>query len=163
MIDAIEGLRVGHVTHSEACTGCTVVLADARSPPPGRCGQCARQSRVCTVDLMATVQSIDAVALSGGSAFGLAVGDGVMQWLDDQGRGFPTPWGRVPIVVGMSLFDLPVGDPSARPPQPTDTKQRPGQVVSPTGTLAGRAGFGVAAWSAQAPAPPYRSGAEPGR
>jgi L-aminopeptidase/D-esterase-like protein len=64
---------------------------------------------------MATVTQVDAVVLSGGSAFGLAAGDGVMAWLDQHGRGFETAWGRVPIVVGLSLFDLPVGDPTVRP------------------------------------------------
>ena len=137
MIDAIEGLRVGHVTHSEARTGCTVVLADAPVTASGEVRGSAPASReFALLDPMATVQSIDAVALSGGSAFGLAVGDGVMQWLDDQGRGFPTPWGRVPIVVGMSLFDLPVGDPAARPTAADGYEAATRAAVSPTGTLA---------------------------
>ena len=53
--------------------------------------------------------------LSGGSAFGLAACDGAMRWCEEQGRGVPTPAGPVPIVVGASIFDLPVGDPNVRP------------------------------------------------
>ncbi len=116
MIDVIEGLRIGHVTHAEARTGCTVVLADCPVTASGEVRGSAPASReFALLDPLATVQAIDAVALSGGSAFGLAVGDGAMAWLDEQGRGFETAWGRVPIVVGMSLFDLPVGDPTVRP------------------------------------------------
>ncbi|MFI5895723.1 P1 family peptidase [Actinoplanes sp. NPDC051513] len=57
------------------------------------------------------VSSVSAVVLSGGSAFGLAAGDGVMRGLRARGAGFETPLGPVPIVVGMSIFDGSVGDP----------------------------------------------------
>lgn len=116
MIDVIPGLSVGHHTHREARTGCTVVLADAAVTASGEVRGSAPATReYALLDPMATVQQIDAVVLSGGSAFGLAAGDGVMAWLDQHGRGFETAWGRVPIVVGLSLFDLPVGDPTVRP------------------------------------------------
>ena len=58
---------------------------------------------------------VDAVLLTGGSAFGLAAGDGVVQWCEAAGRGFETAAGRVPIVVGMALFDLGEGDAGVRP------------------------------------------------
>ena len=48
--------------------------------------------------------AVDAVVLSGGSAFGLAAADGVMAWCEEHDRGVPTVFGRVPIVVGMSLY-----------------------------------------------------------
>lgn len=116
MIDVIEGLSVGHHTHDQARTGCTVVLAERPVTASGEVRGSAPATREhALLDPMATVQEIDAVVLSGGSAFGLAAGDGVMAWLDEHGRGFETAWGRVPIVVGLSLFDLPVGDPSVRP------------------------------------------------
>ena len=67
------------------------------------------------LDPIRTVATVDAVVLSGGSAFGLAAADGVMRWLEEQGRGFETRVGRVPIVVGISLFDLGVGSASVRP------------------------------------------------
>ena len=56
------------------------------------------------------VEHVHAVVLSGGSAFGLAAGDGVARSLRAQDIGFPTTFGRVPIVVGMALFDLGVGN-----------------------------------------------------
>jgi L-aminopeptidase/D-esterase-like protein len=58
---------------------------------------------------------VDAIMLCGGSAFGLAAADGAASWLEERGRGFPTPAGPVPIVVAAALFDLGVGDPSVRP------------------------------------------------
>lgn len=67
------------------------------------------------LDPTAIVDRIDAVVLSGGSAFGLAATDGAVRELESDGRGFETEYGNVPIVVGMSLFDLGVGSPSARP------------------------------------------------
>lgn len=116
MIDHIAGLRVGHHTHARARTGCTVVLADTAVVASGEVRGSAPATReFALLDPMATVSGIDAVVLSGGSAFGLAAGDGVMSWLEEHGRGFETAWGRVPIVVGLSLFDLPVGDATVRP------------------------------------------------
>ena len=61
------------------------------------------------------VNRLDAVMLSGGSAFGLAAGHGAMEWLAERERGFATAGGVVPIVVGLSLFDLGQGDGSVRP------------------------------------------------
>jgi L-aminopeptidase/D-esterase-like protein len=65
------------------------------------------------------VDKVHAVLLSGGSAFGLDAATGVVRWLDEQGIGFETGYGRVPIVPAAVLFDLPVvreGDnPTARP------------------------------------------------
>lgn len=61
------------------------------------------------------VERIDAVLLTGGSAFGLAAADGVVRWCEERGIGFPTGAGPVPIVVSAVLFDLAVGDPSVRP------------------------------------------------
>jgi L-aminopeptidase/D-esterase-like protein len=116
MIWELDGLRVGHVTHTGARTGCTVVLADPAARASGEVrGSAPANREFSLLDPTATVERVDAVVLSGGSAFGLAAADGVVDWLDEHGRGFPTRWGRVPIVVGMSLFDLPTGDPSVRP------------------------------------------------
>jgi L-aminopeptidase/D-esterase-like protein len=61
------------------------------------------------------VSRVDAVLLTGGSAFGLAAADGVMRWCEEQGIGFPTPAGAVPIVPALGLYDLAVGDASVRP------------------------------------------------
>src|SRR3954471_923129 len=112
----ISGVRVGHWTDTEALTGCTAVLLPEGSTASGEVRGGAPATR--EFELLAphrTVEQVDAVVLSGGSAFGLAACDGVVSWLEEQGRGFPTPAGRVPIVVGMALFDLAVGDASVRP------------------------------------------------
>jgi L-aminopeptidase/D-esterase-like protein len=61
------------------------------------------------------VQYVNAVLITGGSAFGLSAADGVMRFLEEQGIGFDTPVARVPIVPAAVLFDLGVGDPAARP------------------------------------------------
>ncbi len=90
-------------------TGVTVIL-----PPPGTVasgevrGGAPATREFALLDPVRLVDRVDAVVLSGGSAFGLAAGDGVMQLLRERGLGFPTPVGAVPIVVGMSIFDLSV-------------------------------------------------------
>ncbi|WP_412752290.1 P1 family peptidase [Krasilnikovia sp. M28-CT-15] len=94
----------GHWTGSG--TGVTVVL-----PPPGTVGSgevrggAPATREFALLDPTRLVDRIDAVVLSGGSAFGLAAADGVMGLLRERGQGFPTPAGPVPIVVGMSVFD----------------------------------------------------------
>lgn len=116
-LTAVAGLMVGHWTDAEAQTGCTVVLAPpdgclasgmVLGPAPG-----SRESVLLEPDR--TVDRIDAVVLAGGSAFGLAAADGVMRWLDEQGRGYDTGFARVPIVPAAVLFDLGVGDGKVRP------------------------------------------------
>ncbi len=109
-------MRVGHWTDSEARTGCTVVVLPAGTTVSGEIrggAPATREFALLAPERLVT--AVDAVVLSGGSAFGLAACEGVVEWLEQQGRGFPTPFGSVPIVVGMSLFDLGVGDPTVRP------------------------------------------------
>jgi L-aminopeptidase/D-esterase-like protein len=87
-------------------TGVTVIL-----PPPGTVGSgevrggapATREFEL--LDPTRLVDRVDAVVLSGGSAYGLSAADGVMTLLRERGLGFPTPFGPVPIVVGMSIFD----------------------------------------------------------
>jgi L-aminopeptidase/D-esterase-like protein len=62
-----------------------------------------------------SVRHVDAVVLTGGSAFGLAAADGVMTWLEEKGRGVAMTGGTVPIVPAAVIFDLPVGAWNARP------------------------------------------------
>ncbi|MDQ1446717.1 MAG: hypothetical protein QOI20_3181 [Acidimicrobiaceae bacterium] len=117
MITDVPGVRVGHWTApAAAATGCTVVLLPAGTVASGEVRGGAPGTREFA--LLAPerlVGRVDAVVLSGGSAFGLAACDGVMAWCEERGIGFPTGAGPVPIVVGMVLFDLLVGDGSARP------------------------------------------------
>ncbi len=116
MIWEVPGVNVGHWTDREARTGCTVALFPPDAVASGEVRGGAPATReFALLDPLATVGQVDAVVMSGGSAFGLAACDGVAEWCEQQGRGFPTPAGRVPIVVGMSLFDLAVGDARVRP------------------------------------------------
>lgn len=116
MLTDVAGVAVGHWTDAEARTGCTVVVLPSGNTASGEIRGGAPASReFALLDPTRTVRSVDAVVLSGGSAYGLAAGDGVMAALEAEGRGFETRVGVVPIVVGLSLFDLGVGDPMVRP------------------------------------------------
>ena len=111
-----EGFSVGHWSDAEARTGCTVVIpppdtrggVDVRGGGPG-----TRETDV--IDAVAGNHQVTGVVLAGGSAFGLAAADGAARWLEEQGRGYPTPGGLVPIVPAAVVYDLIEGDPSVRP------------------------------------------------
>ena len=116
MITDVEGVRVGHWTDAAGSTGCTAVLLPAGTVASGEVRGGAPGTREwALLEPQRLVDRVDAVVLTGGSAFGLAACDGVMRWCEERGVGFPTPAGPVPIVVGAVLFDLMVGDRSARP------------------------------------------------
>ncbi len=113
----IAGLRVGHAADARARSGVTVLTGDAgltagvhvMGGAPG-----TRETDLLQPDRL--VDRIDALVLSGGSAFGLAAADGVMTALAAAGRGFEVAGRRVPIVPAAILFDLAGGgDPDARP------------------------------------------------
>jgi L-aminopeptidase/D-esterase-like protein len=116
MITDVDGVRVGHWTDVRAATGCTAVLFPDETVASGEVRGGAPATREFDLlDPHRLVQHVDAVVLSGGSAFGLAAAHGVMRWLEERGTGFVTAAGPVPIVIGMSLYDLAVGDSSVRP------------------------------------------------
>jgi L-aminopeptidase/D-esterase-like protein len=117
-LTAVDGLLVGHHTLAERPTGCTVILADGLVVA----GVSQRGSAPGTrdTDLLQSVNAadrVDAVVLSGGSAFGLDVATGVMRWLDEgHGQWFGHPADAVPIVPAAVLIDLWVGGkPTIRP------------------------------------------------
>ncbi len=113
---AVAGLKVGHFSMEGRPTGCTVVVAeggavggvDVRGAAPG-----TRETDL--LDPGGTVEKVHAVALAGGSAFGLDSAGGVMRYLEERGIGFETAFGKVPIVPAAVLFDLNVGDSKIRP------------------------------------------------
>jgi L-aminopeptidase/D-esterase-like protein len=112
----VSGIRVGHWSDPVGMTGCTVVLFPSGTVASGEVRGGAPGTREWA--LLAperTVARVDAVVLSGGSAFGLATCDGVSRWCEERGIGLPTGGGPVPIVVGAVLYDLMAGDPAARP------------------------------------------------
>lgn len=112
----VGGLRVGHWTDASAATGCTVVTFPPWTVASGEVRGGAPASRELELlDPGRTVDRLDALVLTGGSAFGLSAADGVVRWCEEQGLGFPTPAVPVPIVVALALYDLAVGDPAVRP------------------------------------------------
>jgi L-aminopeptidase/D-esterase-like protein len=112
----VDGLLVGHCTLDSRPTGCTVITAaqpfaagvDVRGGAPG-----TRETDLLRPENL--VDRIHAIYLSGGSAFGLDVGAGVVRFLEKQGRGFRMGDFAVPVVCGAILFDLWVGDGKIRP------------------------------------------------
>jgi L-aminopeptidase/D-esterase-like protein len=116
VIARVPGVAVGHWTDAQARTGCTAILLPEGTVASGEVRGGAPATREwALLDPQRTVDRVDAVLLCGGSAFGLAAADGAMRWLEERGRGFPTPAGPVPIVVAAALYDLATGDPSVRP------------------------------------------------
>jgi L-aminopeptidase/D-esterase-like protein len=112
----IPGLRVGHVTDAVGLTGCTVILSDA--PAVGGVeirGWAAGVHGLEFLDPRHLVPTLDGIVLAGGSAFGLEAIWGVMRYLEERGVGFPTSQTVVPHVAGAILYDLGLGDPTARP------------------------------------------------
>ncbi|MBA4103196.1 MAG: peptidase S58 [Arthrobacter sp.] len=118
-ITDVPGVRVGHRQKSGDgwLTGVTVVL-----PPPGTCGSVDVQGggpathETDALDPTTLVSAVDAVVLTGGSAYGLASAAGAQRWCEENGRGFAVPGGVVPIVPAAAIFDLGRGgDFSARP------------------------------------------------
>lgn len=108
----LPGFSVGHWTHPSGATGCTVVVPDERALAVADVRGGAPGTReVALLDQGRLVQRVDAVLLTGGSAFGLAAADGVARWLRERRRGFPTESGPVPIVPAAVLFDLVGPDP----------------------------------------------------
>ncbi|HEX6559303.1 MAG TPA: P1 family peptidase [Longimicrobiales bacterium] len=104
-ITAVPGVRVGHATHERARTGCTVLLGPFRGACDVR-GLATGTREIHTLSPGHLVPTIDAVLLTGGSAFGLAAADGVMSWVAEHGGGFDTGVARVPIVPAAVIFDL---------------------------------------------------------
>ncbi|WP_028275003.1 P1 family peptidase [Arthrobacter sp. I3] len=118
-ITDVAGIRIGQVQKSGDgwLSGVTVVL-----PPPGTVGSVDVRGggpathETDSLDPTTLSQTVDAVVLTGGSAFGLAAAGGAMRWCEENGRGFPVPGGLVPIVPAAAIFDLGRGgDFSARP------------------------------------------------
>src|SRR6266480_3975525 len=107
LITDVAGVRVGHADDRRLASGSAAIVfdepavagVDVRGGAPG-----GRDTEL--LDPAMTVERIDAITLSGGSAFGLDAASGVQAWLREQGRGFAIGPARVPIVPGAVLFDL---------------------------------------------------------
>lgn len=115
-ITDIGGFKIGSAENIEAATGVTVMISEqgaAAGVDVRGGGPATRETDLLKPENM--VQAINAVVLSGGSAYGLEAGCGVMDYLEEKGVGFDVGVGLVPIVCGASLFDLVVGDSKIRP------------------------------------------------
>lgn len=107
LLTDIAGVRVGHADDAKLASGVTAVIfdqpavaaMDVRGGGPG-----TREGAL--LDLANTVERIDAIALAGGSAFGLEAGGGVQAWLAEHGRGLEVRGAIIPIVPGAICFDL---------------------------------------------------------
>jgi L-aminopeptidase/D-esterase-like protein len=115
-ITDVPGIKIGHHTLTRRPTGCTVILCedgavggvDVRGSAPG-----TRETDL--LDPTNAVQQVQAILLSGGSAYGLEAATGVMRYLEERKLGFKLRAGVVPIVPAAILFDLGVGDFTIRP------------------------------------------------
>lgn len=148
----VMGLEVGHHTDLAAGTGCTVVLArqgavggvDVRGAAPG-----TRETDLLRAENL--VENVHAIALAGGSAYGLAAATGVMRYLEERGIGHRVRQFVIPIVPGAIIFDLGVGDSTVRPTEAdgyaasvaaSDAPVQQGSVGAGTGATVGK-GRGV--------------------
>jgi L-aminopeptidase/D-esterase-like protein len=112
------GVAIGHATDNEGATGVTVVRGIDGPLRAGAAvfGRAAGARELHTLAVDHLVDRIDAVMLTGGSAYGLDAAAGVMRWMEERGRGFAVPGGVVPIVPAAVIFDLaPLGRFDARP------------------------------------------------
>lgn len=115
-ITDVAGVLVGHHTDVDAATGVTVMtfdepniaVADVRGGAPG-----TRELGLFG-DAIKPI-TVNALMFAGGSAFGLGAAQGIVDALEDDGKGAPTPMGPVPIVPGAIIYDLMVGRPDVRP------------------------------------------------
>lgn len=152
-ITSVPGVGVGHYTDFEALTGVTVIelygpnvtAAEVRGAAPG-----TRELGLLGPGM--TVQSVHAIVLSGGSAFGLAAADGVVRRLEAAGRGFPVgPGVVVPIVPSAIIFDLAVGDHMTRPGPAEGAAAFDAVSIDPVveGSVGAGTGATVAKWRGQ--------------
>jgi L-aminopeptidase/D-esterase-like protein len=147
-ITDVQGIKVGHFTDQRRPTGCTVIIAeegatggvDVRGAAPG-----TRETDL--LNPMNTVEVVNAIVLSGGSAFGLDTATGVMKYLEEKHIGYNVGVTVVPIVPAAILFDLGVGDSHVRPDAESGykacqaaTTQKPaeGNIGAGTGATVGK-------------------------
>lgn len=151
IINIPAGIRIGHFTHQEYATGCTVIICDKgatcgvdiRGGAPG-----TRETALLAPHCL--VEKVNAILLTGGSALGLAAADGVMKYCQELGYGFgmgkkPVP--KIPIVPAAVIYDFNVGSRDYAPTakdgyqaclQATSTSIAEGKVGAGTGALVGK-------------------------
>jgi len=142
----VPGIQVGNVQDSTVISGTTVILpdtpmlaaVDVRGGGPG-----TRETDA--LDPSRLVEKVDAIVLSGGSAFGLAAADGAMNWLAERERGFEVAGKRVPIVPSAVIFDLANGGNKDWPDRFYQNLGKAACEAASTDILLGNSGAGMGA------------------
>ena len=115
-ITALPGLRIGNAQDYEAMTGVTVLLFDQGAKVGVDISGGGPASRETPLASPLTADNpINAIVLSGGSAYGLAASDGVMRYLEEHGIGYETGFAKVPLVLQSCIYDLGIGRADIRP------------------------------------------------
>ncbi|HEY6360126.1 MAG TPA: P1 family peptidase [Vicinamibacterales bacterium] len=151
----VAGLRVGHHTMAGRPTGCTVVLVDGDGAVGGvsQRGGAPGTRETDLLDPLNTVDRVNAIVLSGGSAFGLDAAQGVVKYLEERNVGYKMDSGVIPIVPAAVLYDLDFGgDPKIRPDADCGYRAasaagngavREGNIGAGAGATVGKMGGGV--------------------
>ncbi len=111
-----EGIRIGNAQNEQAKTGTTVILFDKDAKVGidiSGGGPATRETHL--TDPTTADHPINAIMLSGGSAFGLEAAEGIMQYLEQHDIGYDTGYAKIPLVCGSCIYDLGYGDASIRP------------------------------------------------
>lgn len=115
-ITDVPGVLVGHAQDYDAMTGVTVVMTSAGAVGGIDIrGTAAGTRQVDSLSPLHVADTVHAVTLSGGSAFGLAASGGVLRYLEERGIGLDVFYAKVPIVPSAIIFDLGIGDATTRP------------------------------------------------
>ncbi|HYM51277.1 MAG TPA: P1 family peptidase [Candidatus Limnocylindrales bacterium] len=146
----IAGFRIGHFTLPGGSSGCTVVI-----PPPRNVaaydmrGSSPGSRELASLDLERRATEVHAIVLTGGSAFGLTVADGVMAWLEQRGVGYRTDVATIPIVPAAVIFDRGAAPGEARPTPGWGSAacDAAAQVLPPGGRVGAGAGATVGKWA----------------
>ena len=119
-LTAVDGIKVGSLTLPGGTTGCTVILVDGEGVPGGvsQRGGAPGTRETDLLNPLNMVDKVNAIVLSGGSAFGLDAATGTVKWLEEHHIGWDVRVAKVPIVPAAILFDLPVGDNAKNHPGP---------------------------------------------
>jgi L-aminopeptidase/D-esterase-like protein len=142
----VQGIKVGHHTLTERPTGCTVILVEGDGAVGGvsQRGGAPGTRETDLLDPSNMVDKVNAVVLSGGSAYGLDAAQGAVRYLEEHNVGWKVGVGVVPIVPAAILFDLPFGGkPQVRPT--ADCGYRAAQEASDAAVGEGNIGAGAGA------------------
>lgn len=144
-ITDVPGIKVGHFTHSQRPTGCTVLIfEDGAATGVDFDGSAPGTYQVALLQPASFIQEIWGIVLSGGSSFGLATAPGVVAYLEERKIGLKFGVSLIPIVVGAIIYDLGVGgDQPIRPD--ADSGYKACQVASGGPVEEGNVGAGAGA------------------